>query len=114
MLLEAAQRDLPKEKLESLMVERETTHCVSGAERVLLVVSSRSQKNPPVAYDRECLPGLVHLYMWERNNKYHGGQESMVIRTRAKVLIITARRMAKKIKRHCLKCKYLAKQCRGA
>jgi hypothetical protein len=42
MLLEVAQRDLPKEKLESLMVEKETTHCVSGAERALLVVSART------------------------------------------------------------------------
>jgi hypothetical protein len=40
MLLEAAQRDLPKEKLESLMVEKETSHCVSGTERALLMVSA--------------------------------------------------------------------------
>ncbi len=38
MLIEAAQKDLPLRKMESLMAEKRTRKCVLGVERTLLVV----------------------------------------------------------------------------
>ncbi len=53
MLIEAAQKDLPLRKMESLMAEKRTRKFVLGVERTLLVVGGRSKKYMKVAYDQE-------------------------------------------------------------
>jgi hypothetical protein len=53
MLIEAAQKELPLRKMESLMAEKRTRTCVLGVERTLLVVGGCSKRYMKVAYDQE-------------------------------------------------------------
>jgi hypothetical protein len=61
MLLEAAQRDLPLWKMESLMAEKRIVWCVLGTERTLMMVCCRSKKRMRMAYNKEYLPCSLGL-----------------------------------------------------
>jgi hypothetical protein len=52
MLIEAAQKELPLRKMESLMAEKRSKKCVLGVERTLLVVGGRSKRYMKVAMTR--------------------------------------------------------------
>jgi hypothetical protein len=94
MLLEAAQKGLRSSQLESLMAEKMAVKCVLGVERILVTVGGRSKRHLKVAYDQENLPvlprthKLARLHMVESHVVDHGGQDSMVMRSRAKVWIV--------------------------
>jgi hypothetical protein len=78
MLIEAAQKELPLRKMESLMAEKRTRTCVLGVERTLLVVGGRSKRYMKVAYDQEYLPvlsethPLSRLYLVDSHARDHG------------------------------------------
>jgi hypothetical protein len=117
MLLEAAQKDLPLQKMALLMAEKRTRRYVLAVERTLLVVGSRSKKYMRVAHDQEYLPvlpethPLSRLYLLDSHARDHWGVDSMVMRSRNQVWIMAARRLAKQIRDHCSTCKYMAKKC---
>jgi hypothetical protein len=117
MLVEAAQKGLKEKLLISLMVEKVTTLGAMGEERNLIVVGGWSRKFWKIVYDCLQLPvlpfghPLLELYLRESHEKGHGGLDSMVKRSRAKVWILQARRKARKVLWDCFTCKYLAKRC---
>jgi hypothetical protein len=96
MLLEAAQKDLPLQKMESLMAEKRTRKCVLGLEQTLLVVSGQSKKYMRVVYDQEYLPILLEahplsrLYLLDCHARDHRGADSMVMRSQNQVWIMAA------------------------
>jgi hypothetical protein len=114
MLIEAAQKDLPLRKMESLMAEKRTRKCELGVEWTLLVVGGRSKKYMKVAYNQEYFHKphpLSRLYLIYSHARDHGGADSMVMRSRGSVSIMAARRMAKRTQEHCFTCRYLANKC---
>jgi len=117
MLLEAAQRKLGEEQKVSLAVMEETVDGVLGETRTILVVGGRSLKHLKGVYGEgrlPVLPGchpLSRMYVREAHEKDHGGVSGMVLRSRAKVWVVQAGKVAKAIKEHCFRCRYLAKRC---
>jgi hypothetical protein len=117
MLMEAVQKEIKEKKMKSLMVEKMQVEGVLGEKRTFLILGGRSRKHLKVAYNIQELPVLPYghplskLYLQEGHPKDHGGWDSMVIRSPAKVWIWKASTTAKMISDHCLTCKYLAKGC---
>ena len=81
------------------------------------MVGCRSKRFLKIAYDCVQLPVLPYwhplseLYLKECHEKGHGGLDSMVKQSRAKVWILHTRKKARKVLDHCFTCMYLAKQC---
>jgi hypothetical protein len=72
-----------------------------------------------IGYDKNQLPileynnPLAKLFLEEAHEEDHGGVDNMVLRSRKRVWIIKARRMAKYIKDNCFRCRLLYKKTMG-
>ena len=118
-LVEEAQKDLDIKKLENLMPVRKKFVDQLGCERAHWVVGGRMAAKMKIGYDKAELPildyssPLAKLFLEEAHRADHGGQDNMVLRSRKRVWIVKARRMAKVIKENCFRCRLLYKRCMG-
>ena len=116
-LMEDAQKNLDKKKLESLMPLKKEFMDSVGIKRVHLVVGGRLVKKLHVGYDKNDLPildyqhPLANMVMEDAHGQDHGGQNNAVLRSRKLVWIVKARKLAMKIKNNCFRCRLLYKRC---
>jgi hypothetical protein len=91
--------------------------CKTGkfAARTIRIVGGRMKKHLRIAYDQIQLPvlptwhTLARLYLEEAHCIDHAGLDAMVMRSKSRVWVIAARRLAKVIRNNCFFCKRLFK-----
>jgi len=91
----------------SLLPEKVLYIDVLGIERTVVIVGARLKDHYRIGYDQKGLPilpakhPLSYLYLREAHEVNHGGVNSTVMRSRCKVWIQQAVRLAQKIKDKC-------------
>ena len=102
--------DYEKNKLSSLLPKTKVVEILKH-ERSIIVVSGRGEKVLKVGYDKEHLPILHHedylakLYMSRAHSIDHSGVDRSLARSRNDVWIVKGRKVAKKVRENCFKCK---------
>jgi len=118
-LVEEAQRDLDIKKLDTLMPVRKNFTDLLGYKRSQWMVGGRMKTKMKIGYDKAELPildyshPLAKLFLEEAHQVDHGGQDNMVLRSRKRVWIVKARRIAKVVKENCFRCRLLYKRTMG-
>ena len=112
-LVEEAQGDLDIKQLDTLMPVQEKFVDLLGCKRTHWMVGGRMKTKLKIGYDKPGLPildyncPLAKLFLEEAHRVDHGGQDNMVLRSRKRVWIVKARRIAKVVKENCFRCKLL-------
>jgi Family of unknown function (DUF5641) len=116
-LVEEDQKELCMRELESLMPRKWKFTDGLGCERSIWVVGGRMRTKMKIGYDKDRLPILGHtsqlarLFIEDAHQVDHGGVDNMVLRSRKRVWIVKARRIAKVVKNNCFRCRLLYKKC---
>jgi len=116
ILIEGAQEELKERNVASLLPEKVPYVDVLGIKRVVIIVGARLKDHYRIGYDQKGLPilpakhPLSYLYLREAHEVNHGGINSTVMRSRCKVWIQQAARLAQKIKDKCHMCALLWKK----
>ena len=110
-LIQEAQVELKSEELESLLPEKVATKGAGNHNIHIILVGGRARVRYRIGYDKDGIPvlpcknQLSRLYMTEAHNVDHGGINTTVMRSRAKVWIIQGAKLAKKVVNQCYRCR---------
>ena len=115
-LIQEAQLELQSGELESLLPEKVVTKGAGNDNVHIILVGGRARVRYRIGYNMDGIPvlpcknQLSRLYMTEAHNVDHGGVNTTVMRSRAKVWIIQGAKLAKKVVNQCYRCRLSKKK----